>query len=379
MENNRQFEIEGRSLPSVNERRLHKTNARQWLFVLLLLMIIGGIVVWLMLQAKNLWHKDLENAATADNPEKLSSKVFNTTPPPVRVDRQQAMPSLPGLPAPPPPTNTALKNYNTPQPTAVEAPVVAEKRTLNRMMLTDSKSSSPDTNANTTRSASAAKVAEPKPAATGLSSLLQSTTTARAYANQLGNRNFILAKGNAIDCVLNTRLDSSVPGMTSCIVTRNVYSDNGKVLLVERGSLVTGEYTTVLGRGSSRIFVLWDRIKTPQGVVIQIDSPAADELGASGLPGYVNNHWGARIGAAVLLSMIDDVLEYERNKQESENGIVVFGSDSASSKTGQRMAEKVLDSTINIPSTLHKNQGERVSVYVARDLDFNSVYELQAK
>lgn len=47
------------------------------------------------------------------------------------------------------------------------------------------------------------------------------------------------------------------------------------------------------------------------------------------------------------------------------------------SPTGNRMAELILQSTINIKPTLYKNQGDRGTIFVARDLDFSTVYELQ--
>ncbi len=37
----------------------------------------------------------------------------------------------------------------------------------------------------------------------------------------------------------------------------------------------------------------------------------------------------------------------------------------------------MLDSTINIPPLIYQNQGGIVGIYVARDVDFSSVYELR--
>ena len=51
----------------------------------------------------------------------------------------------------------------------------------------------------------------------------------------------------------------------------------------------------------------------------------------------------------------------------------VRGAQTAISK----LAEKVLDSTINISPLIYQNQGGIVGIYVARDVDFSSVYELK--
>ena len=90
---------------------------------------------------------------------------------------------------------------------------------------------------------------------------LRSAPTPKAQAGLIGNRNLLLAKGTLLDCVLNTAINSSIPGMVSCTLTRNVYSDNGKVLLLERGSTVTGEFGGRVKTGQTRIYVLWNRIR----------------------------------------------------------------------------------------------------------------------
>jgi type IV secretion system protein VirB10 len=209
---------------------------------------------------------------------------------------------------------------------------------------------------------------------TGLGTLLTASTTETRNAHPLKNRHMLLAKGSFIECVLQTRLDSTVPGMTSCMVTRHIYSDTGKVLLIERGSTISGEYQASIKQGQSRIFVLWSRIKTPNGVVIELDSPGTDALGGSGLPGFVDNHFWQRFGGAMMLSLVDDVATAVATSIEDSDTTITFDNTSTGA---QNMATEALRSTLNIPPTLYKNQGELMGIYVARDLHFGSVYELK--
>ncbi len=198
----------------------------------------------------------------------------------------------------------------------------------------------------------------------------------RVTATKIGDRNYILAKGAHIDCALTTRVISDVAGFASCVLTNNIYSDNGKVLLLERGSDVQGEYAATMDQGQRRLAVLWTRIKTPHGVVINLDSPGADGLGAMGLEGYVDNHWWERLGAAFLLSFVKDLIAYQTSKDSATAGTLIYQN---SVQASSQMADRILSQTINIKPTFYKNQGDRASIYVARDLDFSTVYALRAE
>lgn len=204
---------------------------------------------------------------------------------------------------------------------------------------------------------------------------LKSAPTPRALAGVIGNRNLLLAKGSMLDCVLNTAINSSQPGMVSCTLTRNIYSDNGKVLLLERGSLITGEFGGRLKTGQTRIYVLWNRIKTPKGVVVSLDSPGTDALGRSGIDGDVDKHWGERIGNAFMLSLIQDAIGFAATRGNNQNGSSQMYFQNTQ-QTGDNMATTVLKDSLQIPPTISKNQGERIAIFVARDLDFSAVYDL---
>ena len=206
---------------------------------------------------------------------------------------------------------------------------------------------------------------------------LQGSATPKVAASMLGNRSLTLPKGTAFTCALKTKVISAVSGLVGCQVQRNVFSDDGRVLLIERGSHLDGEYRIASVRpGTVRIPVLWTRIRTPLGVTVDIDSPGTGQLGESGIDGYVDNRWGERIGAAMLLSLIDDSVKLVIQNQASDRQADTIVLPSTTANTS-KLAEKVLDSTINIPPLIYQNQGGIVGIYVARDVDFSSVYELK--
>lgn len=206
-----------------------------------------------------------------------------------------------------------------------------------------------------------------------LGSMLKGSSTTARQAGVLKNRDLMLTKGTYIDCALQTKLDTTVAGMTMCVVTRDVYSETGTVLLVDRGSTITGEYQANMTQGQSRVFVVWSRIKTPAGVVIDIDSPGVDPLGASGVDGYVDTHFFERFGGAIMLSLIQDVGAAAAGAVNAATGKVGV-TLSSTTAAGQGMAAEALKNTINIQPSLVKNQGDRVGILIARDLDFSTVY-----
>ena len=206
--------------------------------------------------------------------------------------------------------------------------------------------------------------------------MLQATPTPAVQAQILPTRRLLLPKGAFIDCTLETALDSQLPGMTTCITAIDVFSADGQVVLLERGTKLVGETRGEMHLGQNRVFVLWTEARTPQGVVVQLASPGTDELGRSGLPGYVDTHFWQRFGAAILISVIDGVFQYAIAAQSRASG----GSAVVYNAQGSRdVLTEVLRSTINIPPTVVKNQGERIQVLVARDLDFRPVYALSTR
>lgn len=205
--------------------------------------------------------------------------------------------------------------------------------------------------------------------ATELDQLRRGSSIGQARAARLPDRNFLIVAGANIPCILQTAMDTTTPGYVSCLIPRDVLSDNGAVVLMEKGTKVLGEYRSSLRQGQRRLFVLWTRAVTPAGVAIALGSPAADPVGRAGFDGEIDTHFWDRFGGALLLSIVDDAAYAVAGPNNGSN-ITRLPSDAAGI---------AVQNSINIPPSLRKAQGAEVSIFVAQDFDFSGVYGLKSR
>ncbi len=207
----------------------------------------------------------------------------------------------------------------------------------------------------------------------------KSESSKATSAQFLNNADSLLVRGTYIRCVLETRIITDVPGFTSCIVTEPVYSINGRRLLLPKGSKISGSYNSEDPK-FPRVSVVWDRITTPNGIDVIMESPGVDNLGSAGHVGQYNSHWGSKISSALLISLLSDAFKYagEKNGPSTTSvttgGVIVsspFKSNTAQSM--QKIAEQVVDRNLSRPATVTVNQGTVVNVYVAKDVSFAGV------
>lgn len=200
----------------------------------------------------------------------------------------------------------------------------------------------------------------------GLDSQLKATQTQPVDAKLITDRAFTVAQGKIIGATMETAISSDLPGMVRAVVSEDVYSHNGKNLLIKRQSRLVGEYRSSMKQGQSRIFILWNRIITPEGIDIAIASPSTDTIGQSGQGGEIDSHFIERFGASTMLSVIGALSTGD-------------GSDQQRIELGENLnksAEIALEHSINIKPTIYVNQGEPIKVFLARDINLRKAYEL---
>lgn len=185
-------------------------------------------------------------------------------------------------------------------------------------------------------------------------------------AGYVTDKSYKLLQGKVIPAVLESAINSDLPGMLRAVVSEAVYSEDGNVLIIPKGSRLIGEYSSGVKRGQSRIFVIWSRMVRPDGIDIKMDSPGTDSLGRSGMTGFVDTHFMERFGASALLSLIGG---YAQSESENDN------QREAVASSFNKSSEIALEDSINIPPTIHINQGELINVFVAKDLNFKKAIQ----
>lgn len=208
----------------------------------------------------------------------------------------------------------------------------------------------------------AVKVAE-TPRGEGFMNLSEPRQVKMTKAGLIANISNTVAAGKFIQGVLETAIDSTLPGQVRAIVSNDLYSEDGRNILIPKGSRLVGQYQSGIREGQNRVFVIWSHATTPQGVQIGLESSGTDSLGTAGLSGDYDSHFFQRFGAAILLSVVES---YEENAGTNRYNINTGDSLNKASTVA-------LNKSINIPPTIYVDQGEKINVFIARNLSFEGV------
>lgn len=302
-----------------------------------------------------------------------------------------AEPEVIELPPPPPPANDTVDTtqFDVPPPTAAAEPGEVRaapdddfpKRLRSNMVVFDKKGPVGEQDTSSTGDGQGSVVAGQDrnskylAAAAGIGDRT-------AIARKIRRIDALVPEGTLIPGILETAIVSDLPGQIRAIVSENVYSFDGRRILIPAGTRLIGEYQSEITQGQKRIFVIWTRLLRDDGVSVRLTSIGADSLGRSGLTGKVDNKFRERFGAAILLSIVGGGASYltgygSQSAAGNSNG-AARAEDIARTTIAQTfsdMANQVLGDSLKIPPTISVSQGERIFVFVRQDLDFSAIYE----
>lgn len=209
-----------------------------------------------------------------------------------------------------------------------------------------------------------------------------------AFLNQVGNQSsgeeearlmgdlrFRIAQGKVIRGVIESAINSDLPGLIRAHVTENVYGDQGDVILIPNGSRLIGQYRSGnMKAGQTRVYIVWTRLIEPNGVTVNLDSPGNDSLGRAGMTGQVDKHFIERFGSSFLMSIISvGAATYGVSVNDQFNSRSAYRQGLSNSFA--KMANDELEQNLSIQNTIRIHQGTPMNIIVAKDISFEQVLQ----
>lgn len=345
--------------------------------MIIMLAIIGGIGFLIYF----LFFGDEKPAEESEKPktEVTQTPEIPIAPPPIQPIQPPAPPELAPVPDPVPPP---------PSPESAAPPVNDQEklaRLRSGMLIVDAQTKAADTSGRT-KAESALAGSDPNTAFS--QNAIKASDAEEAKATTMGNMNTLIAQGKIVDAVLETAINTDLPGTLRAIVSRDIFAESGRLALIPKGSRLIGNYNTGILRGQKRVFIVWTRVIRPDGIDIAIGSPGIDMLGRAGVAGEVDNKYAEMFSAAALTSAIAIGAAIGGDKALGEDNQITTTTNAAggTTQTGSAGAFAVADAVDNISSvgktvvqsildsrpTITIDQGTRVNVFVNRDLIFPS-------
>ena len=187
---------------------------------------------------------------------------------------------------------------------------------------------------------------------------------APARAQAMTNPGTTVTQGTLIPAVLETAIDTNVPGYVRAVVSQDVRSFDGTRVLVPRSSRLIGQYQSGIQGGQKRAYVIWTRLIRPDGASVNLASPAIGFDGTTGLAGKVSGDgFFSRFGSAMLLSVVGGL----GTLATGGAGAVVLGGAGTSAAATAAQQDSQRSPTVRV------RQGEPIRIFTARDLDFTQV------
>ncbi len=202
-----------------------------------------------------------------------------------------------------------------------------------------------------------------------------SVITSTVVPKTLWHNQTRILEGKRIPAILETPIDTTLPGPVRAIFTEDVYSESGDTILIPRYSEALGSAGNVQIRsGQDRVGIVWHRLllRTNSGdgiVEVRLDSPVTDHLGRTGIKGSVQTHFWARFGNALLFTLIGTTasnIEAARSDAQNAQQAYIEGLSESFSDTAQ---ESLRDMDVHEP-TITVPRATPITIVAAKDILF---------
>jgi type IV secretion system protein VirB10 len=203
-------------------------------------------------------------------------------------------------------------------------------------------------------------------------------------ATYITDRPHTIAQGKLLNAILETAINTEVPGTVRAVVSRDVYGEAGSQVLIPKGSRLFGSYTSQIQRGQGRVQINWTRLIRPDGVDLAISFNASDQFGRSGIPGEVDNKYSSIVANSLLTSVIavaataaaqslvsDTASTTTTNATQGTTTVTADATNQAINNVSGAIVNtvsQIVNNALDVTPIIRVPQGTRITVIVNADI-----------
>lgn len=204
-----------------------------------------------------------------------------------------------------------------------------------------------------------------------------------SVSTKLADPSRTVVQGTIVSAVLETAIDTQLPGNLRAQVMEPVFAFDGSRVLMPQGTILIGTFNNDVDLAQKRVLIAWNRAITPDGKSVTLGSSGTDRLGRAGTEGNVDNRYLTKFGTAALISAITIApsmisQNVSGGGQSGRGGTTVNvgssgGGQNIAGSLGGSLSDQssgVLQKYLDLPPVIRVPQGEEIRIFVNRDLVF---------
>jgi type IV secretion system protein TrbI len=171
--------------------------------------------------------------------------------------------------------------------------------------------------------------------------------------------------GTILPGILETAVNTDLPGNVLARVTRNIYDSlTGRKLLIPQGTILIAKYNSSVSYAQRRVQIVWDTLIRPDGFQLDLAGMnSVDKSGMSGQEAEYHENWFEYLKAAGIItlfslanaSMTDTAAKYA---QDASASAVANANNQMVNQLGGNMVSRAM----NIQPTLTVKNGTLVNI-----------------
>jgi type IV secretory pathway VirB10-like protein len=183
--------------------------------------------------------------------------------------------------------------------------------------------------------------------------------------------------GTMIPGILETAINTDLPGHVLARVTQNIYdSQTGRYLLIPQGTLLVARYNNSVSYAQSRVQIIWDTLIRPDGFQIDLEGAnGVDRAGMAGQEADYHENWFEYVKAAGIITLfsIANAKFVETANKFSKSEETASNIAQANQQFFNQLGSSLVSRAMGVQPTLTVDNGTLINIMLNKTLYLPSV------